>query len=350
MERGDSGSPIWNETLNAITGMLVARQKGRLRCYGIPLRKIVDAFGEDLPTLNDSIQDDYLSRSDLAFLEEIIQSIESDLNQSPRLKEEITKWLEVPTDKVGRLNRYLVERCKQGDLVTVIQALESAMVDCIDAINASETNRLDFNQIFKVADGLISKLVLFNIHDDWMHRYRAQAIANSRILELPKLDLSSIEIVTSRHSLSLPKFEIESNGKIAVGGKGVVLESGAKGQGAVFDILKQLYLKIKKDASSYEIRNFGEDEINILRTTIEQRQNHRHWKLREKYYLVIAPDEGSSLADPEVKSELLRLIPQLQWITLKSETDQEMLITNDIELMVAIESFFKTLESYKSNG
>ena len=36
VEKGDSGSPIWNKNHRAITGMLVARKRNELTCYAIP--------------------------------------------------------------------------------------------------------------------------------------------------------------------------------------------------------------------------------------------------------------------------------------------------------------------------
>ena len=77
-------------------------------------------------------------------------------------------------------------------------------------------------------------------------------------------------------------------------------------------------------------------------------KKNKNLKLRKNYFLLVSDNVDSALSDETVQEQLRALLPELAFIRLRSDHQEETFIVEDEDLMVAISEFFKTLEEYKS--
>ncbi|MGD8590690.1 MAG: toll/interleukin-1 receptor domain-containing protein [Chromatiales bacterium] len=325
-----------NELMNFAAGRLTT-----------PLSELKD---KNFAPLLDRIQSKFRTKvktelqSDYEFLNEVRENIEIDLKRSESFRDQLIKNCGIDFGQTGQLSEHLINQCVAGEFVTIIQNIQSAFVDCSDELESDDVIAL--KKLHQAAEGTISKLVLFNVKNEWMAQYRQSCSTPSRNeYTLPKMSVSGVEVISSREARTIPKFHMDKHSFNLQGGKGVALEAGFRSKDVVRDVIKRLYTKVMERELSDEL-----DEtkaVSVLRKTIQQRKQQKNLKLRKNYFLLLPDDAGSSLSDEKVQKKLKSLLPELAFIRLKSDSHEETFIVEDEDLMVAISELFNTLEEHK---
>ncbi|PTQ78408.1 TIR domain-containing protein [Nitrosomonas oligotropha] len=321
-----------NELLNFAAGRLTT-PLGQLKQQNYapildkisPLQDICDGFSDD------------------EFLQEIKTILSQDLDRSETLRDYIVKSCELNVIPSGGLHGYMIEQCLQGEFVQIVQNLQSAFVDsCSSLGNAKIT---EIRNLYQVAESILSKLVLFNVKNEWMAQYR-QACAQQDGGEymLPDMSFASVEVVVSREAQTIPSLQYSHHDFNLQAAKGVTLESGFRSNNVVRDIIRRLYVRVMNQELSDQLNE--ERAIDTLKRTIAQRKKQKNVKLRKNYFLLV-PNADSPLTDVTVQKEIKILLPDLSFVRIKSGHHEETFIVEDADLMVAISEFYKTLEEYK---
>jgi len=302
---------------------------------------------ESYAQLLDLIQPKQAGRSypsDGDFLEEIKEILAQDLKKSELFRDHVIKNCDLDYTNAAGLHGYLVDQCLKGEFIRIIQNLQSAFVDSYEELESSDI--LAIRKLYQAAEDTLSKLVLFNVKNDWMAQYCHERSQNNHHDHLlPDMSFGSVEVVISREAQTIPRFQFGRRDLNLQGGKGVALESGFRSKDIVRDIIKRLFHRVMEQEISSQ---FDEEKaIGILQRTIQQRKQHKNLKLRKNYFLLIPSDSSSPLADVTVQTELKRLLPDLSFIRIKSGNVEETFIVEDADLMVAISEFYKTLEEHK---
>ncbi|WP_394808521.1 toll/interleukin-1 receptor domain-containing protein [Nitrosomonas sp.] len=302
---------------------------------------------EDYAQLLDLIQPKQAGRSypsDDDFLEEIKEILAQDLKKSELFRDHVIKNCDLDYTDAAGLHGYLVDECLKGEFVQIIQNLQSAFVDSYEELESSDI--LAIRKLYQAAEDTLSKLVLFNVKNDWMAQYCHERSQNNQHDHLlPDMSFGSVEVVISREAQTIPRFQFGRHDLNLQGAKGVALESGIRSKDIVRDIIKRLFHRVMEQEISSQLDE--EKAIGILQRTIQQRKQHKNLKLRKNYFLLIPSDSSSPLADVTVQKELKRLLPDLSFIRIKSGKVEETFIVEDADLMVAISEFYKTLEEHK---
>lgn len=285
---------------------------------------------------------DYPSDGD--FLREIKEILAQDLKKSELFRDHVIKSCDLDFTDADGLHGYLVDQCLKGEFVQIIQNLQSAFVDSYEELESSDI--LAIRKLYQAAEDTLSKLVLFNVKNDWMAQYCHERSQNNHHDHLlPDMSFGSVEVVISREAQTIPRFQFGRRDLNLQGGKGVALESGFRSKDIVRDIIKRLFHRVMEQEISSQ---FDEEKaIGILQRTIQQRKQHKNLKLRKNYFLLIPSDSSSPLADVTVQTELKGLLPDLSFIRIKTGKVEETFIVQDADLMVAISEFYKTLEEHK---
>ena len=237
--------------------------------------------------------------SDEDFLQEIRQSLEADLKKSEPFREHIIQTCGRDFGETLQLPDYLIEQCVAGEFVEVIQNLQSAFVDSYDNINENDISAL--KKLYDAAEDAVSKLVLFNIKNEWMRQFRSNCSNNHPVEHLlPEMTFGSVEVVSSREARTIPKFYMDRNAINLQGGKGVALESGIRSKDVVRDVIKRLYSRVMERELTTDLDE--NQAISTLQRTIQQRKKQKNLKLRKNYFLLIPTSNHSELADPEVQT------------------------------------------------
>lgn len=287
---------------------------------------------------------DSISPSDGEFLEEIKEILTQDLKKSELFRDHVIKSCDLDYTDAAGLHGYLVDQCLKGEFVRIIQNLQSAFVNSYDELGNSDMTAI--RKLYQAAEDTLSKLVLFNVRNDWMSQYCHEHNKNYHHDHLlPDMSFGSIEVVISREAQTIPRFQFGRQDLNLQGAKGVALESGFRSKDVVRDIIKRLFHRVMEQ----EITDHLDEEraINILQRTIQQRKQQKNLKLRKNYFLLIPNDSSSPLADESVQKEIKKMLPDLSFIRIKSGKYEETFIVEDADLMVAISEFYKTLEEYK---
>ena len=282
--------------------------------------------------------------SDEEFLQEITAILAQDWNKSELLRDNMTKSCQLAVVPQEGLHGYMIDQCLQGEFVQMIQNLQSAFVDSCASLGNAKIGEI--NILCQVAEGILSKLVLFNVKNEWMMQYRrtnAQNHGNEYIL--PEMSFASAEVIVSREAKTIPSFQFGRHDFNLQAAKGVTLESGIRSNDVVRDIIKRLYFRVMNQELIGQL-----DEaraIDLLKRTIAQRKQQRNVKLRKNYFLLIPSEANSPLANTEVQTKIKNLLPDLSFIRIKSGHREETFIVEDADLMVAISEFYTTLEENK---
>jgi hypothetical protein len=342
VEPGDSGSPVWNKRLEAVTGMLVARKRGKLTCYVIPTTKILSGFKAYIKI---AVPENTTIKRDEEFLEEVKESIATDLNHCNQLQDRLIQECVIPYTASHDVCGFLIGQCFEGNFAETVRNIQSAFVGCWDKLEMNNQREVDL--LLHTAGALVSKLVLYNIKKEWMEAYQTQCFNDASGVSLPDMNPIGVEVIVSRQTQTVPAFKGASGGLRGVQvGKVYTLESGIKREGALATMLKKLAEGILSNRLDVDTNNA--QVISDIRDTIRYRRKHKNFQLRQRYFLLIPSDGKSPLADSTVQAELAQLIPELEWITLKSGDCKQVFLLDDGELMTAIREFYTTLEKYKS--
>lgn len=338
---GDSGSPVWNSKLGAITGMLVAKQRNNLTCYVMPSWKFSDAFKKYFRCFQSSGKNvDVVHDSE--FLRRVEHDIMSDLKQ-PELFEKLTESYAMDGISDKEVMRdYLIDECTQGNFVDVIQGIEGALYESVNALPDEEGADRKLPRIFKAAEKLLSKLLLFSIKSQWMENFHLNC-SDSNNFSIPdfkkNLDLG-IQVIISRQAQAYPEFSQGDKGLNAgyIGG----MVTGKDKDQAVNLTLKSLCSMVLDN----QIIDNPREELDDLNEEIRQKKTHSNQNLRKKYSLIHNDNCDFSR---EIREEIEQLVPELTWITLKVGEHEDVFLINDTALFRAIRSFFQTLDDLSKN-
>ena len=284
--------------------------------------------------------------SDDDYLQEIRQSLEADFKKSEPFRKHVIQICDREFGDTQKLHDYLIEQCIAGQFVEVIQNLQSALVDSDECINENDISAL--NKLYSAAEDAVSKLVVFNIRNEWMKQFHRDCSARSHHEHfLPDMTLGSMEGITSREARTIPRFYLDSHSLNLQSGKGVTLESGIQSKDVVRDVIKRLYFRVMERELTTDLDE--NEAVSTLKIRIQQRKTQKNLKLRKNYFLLIPSEKNQSgLADPEVQTKLKELLPDLSFIHIKSGSCEETFIVEDEDLMVAISEFFTSLAKCKS--
>ncbi len=286
---------------------------------------------------------------DQDFLKEVQASLGS-LKQSSKLyHDKLVKQCAVPLKEANDLPGYLIKQCLEGHFAKIVRNMETTFVSCLKELDAN--NSWEINAVLQAAEDLISKLVLFNVKNEWIEEYYSKsALAIEPKYMLPDLNLTAIEVVASRQTQTIPRFQASGKGMRDINiDKVFTLEIGIK-HGI------DTYLKLLHSSILGNQFNDGMDRnelIQDIKDTIAYRKKHTDIALRKRYFILIPSDESASLANKELQLELARLLaPELEWITLKMGTREQVFLITDGELKTAIREFFTTLANFnpKNSG
>ena len=287
-------------------------------------------------------------QSDDDFLQQIQKNLETDLNKSEHsaFRECLIKSFNYKISDTQKLPYYLIEQCISGQFVQVIQYIESAFADCYG--NIAPTNFSAIKMLYDIAEGTVSKLIVFNIKNEWMAQYRKDYRSRSRHEHIfPEMTSGHVEVVASREACTIPKFYLDKHSMNLQGGRGVGLESGIKASDVLSDIIKRIYSRVMKTELTADLDE--NKAIANLQRTLQQRKQKPNLKLRENYFLLLpTTDNASGLADKAVQENLRKLLPDLSLIRIKTGCFEEIFIVEDEDLMTAIREFFITLENYNA--
>lgn len=286
-------------------------------------------------------------QSDEDYLREISSNLLSELNKPDhsKFRECLMKNCGFEFGNEKKLPDYLIGECISGRFVEIIQHIESAFVDCFDDLDSSDY--IAINKLFGIAEGTVSKLVIFNIRNEWMNQYRQENAGNHHELSLPDMSLGHVEVVASRQARTIPQFHMDRKNMLLHGGRSVALESGIRTSNTTRDIIKKLYFRVMKTELTADLDETA--AIADLQETLSQRKRKPNVKLRENYFLLIPNDsDDSTLCDKTVRADLKKLLPDLSLIRLKAGSSEKIFIVKDKQLMTAIREFFNTLETHKA--
>ena len=280
---------------------------------------------------------------DQDFLKEVQASLGS-LKQSSKLyHDKLVKQCAVPLKEANDLPGYLIKQCLEGHFAKIVRNMETTFVSCLKELDAN--NSWEINAVLQAAEDLISKLVLFNVKNEWIEEYYSKsALAIEPKYMLPDLNLTAIEVVASRQTQTIPRFQASGKGMRDINiDKVFTLEIGIK-HGI------DTYLKLLHSSLLGNQFNDGMDRnelIQDIKDTIAYRKEHTDIALRKRYFILIPSDESAPLANKELQLELARLLaPELEWITLKTGTREQVFLITDGELKTAIREFFTTLANF----
>jgi hypothetical protein len=280
---------------------------------------------------------------DQDFLKEVQASLGS-LKQSSKLyHDKLVKQCAVPLKEANDLPGYLIKQCLEGNFAKIVRNMETTFVSCLKELDAN--NSWEINAVLQAAEDLISKLVLFNVKDEWIEEhYSKSALAIEPKYMLPDLNLIAVEVVASRQTQTIPRFQASGKGMRDINiDKVFTLEIGIK-HGI------DTYLKLLHSSILGNQFNDGMDRnelIQDIKDTIAYRKKHTDIALKKRYFILIPSDESAPLANKELQLELARLLaPELEWITLKTGTREQVFLITDGELKTAIREFFTTLANF----
>ncbi len=347
VEAGDSGSPVWNSNLNAITGMLVARQKNNLTCYMISLWKISKAFEDTVKTLKSSYTLDSPAfpnfQEDQIFIEDILEEIECLLENAEDLRSDLI--LKLRLSNKANAKELTVELKKQAEEnpanpIRSITRCTKRKLNQFDNENAAKKSK----SLIEDAEKLVCLISLLDIHEE----------ASKQLHQIP-LDITlsqeapgTAETFVARRIQSYPKYRISKNSPDILGQHAIFsgeLEYGIKENSIVDEIEKAVWKLV--------FPNFAGDKVDSQRLN-DQIKYEIQADDREKknyYFLVLNKrNEKNYLEIPTVRNELKQRLPDLPIITLKHNADSMMFVSSDRALMTAIYDFHVQINTYLPQG
>ncbi len=340
VEPGDSGSPVWNKQVKAVTGLLVARKRGSFTSYIIPTEKFYQAFQSWLvPQQRTADAKGFLER-DKRFMEDMKVRLIEDVSKSEKLKQHLFKYLDLPHDQHNSPGDYLINSCFEH----TVQCIHAALVKVLDKLVATD-DAIERDCAMIAAESLVTRLCLFNLDESWLKQSAQQLSCDHQFYTLPEMTDLGVTVLTARQARMKPNLEFEKG--TVVGKDMTLLESGFECNQVIDNVLKSIFKRIfpKKPW------NDGEDRETIKRKiskAIQQRRKHPHDDFRRHYPLVLRLQKNSPLSDNRIKA-FVSSIPGLFCIEFQSATDQEVFLLDDERMALVVEHFYETLKGYKAS-
>lgn len=286
---------------------------------------------------------DYLA--DDQFLDQIKALLVQDLRKSEEFCNHLTEVCRIKKNDLPTLVEELIKQCQVSNgIEDIILNARYALFNSREQIKASDF--ISINNLCKAAEGVVSKLVLFNVKDDWVTQYRqSQKLNQSSHHDFPNLTMSGVDIAFSRIGKTLPLQRRYGDGSQLAAKKGE-LESGIGISAVKRDVIKNLYkLVVREDLAD------GFDEAQTLQNlndTIEQNKKLKILKMRKNHFLIVSNDPNSPLNNKEIQEEVIDLLPDLSLIRIKAGEMAEVFFIDDTKLAVTIREFYKTLDECRS--
>jgi hypothetical protein len=329
---------------NKLVGIIQARDDSQNGGIIIPLSAIHAFLAANLsiaPIPVPPEQDEQLEQEDQQFLQDIHDSITANWKAFPPLSDVLAKTYKVLVGTA--LTDKLIEECGQGRFSKIIQHLQSAFVNCWRELG--HTDILKRRDLLKVAESLVSHLALFNVRKDWLHAYQNHHASTGKPHHLlPKMRLESVHVAFSRQARVVPSFREPSRKAESIKSLGnmFMLETGAgKDNSSVTLVLRALYAMF--NPHSLETPDDNQDIAEEIREAILLYKTHEDVGFRQCPFVLVPQAEVEDVA----YGELARLIPELEWVTLEAGGHQGVFVIRDVQLMTAIQQFFRTLEGYE---
>lgn len=326
---------------NKLVGIIQARDDSQNGGIIIPLSAI-HAFLSDhlqlahLPASPEP--DEQLEQEDQQFLQDIHGSITANWKTFPPLSQSLAKAYNVLVGTA--LTERLIKECEHGHFSDIIQCLQTIFTDCRTELEPTEI--LKYQNLLKSAESLVSHLALFNVRKDWLHAYRNHHASIGKPHHwLPKMKLESVHVAFSRQTRVVPSFREPSRKAESIKSLGnmFMLETGTgKNDASVTLVLQALYAMFNSD--SLEIPDNNQDIAEEISESIRLYKNHKDVRFRQCPFILVPQAETADAA----YSKLAQLIPELEWVTLETDGNQNIFVIRDVQLMTAIRQFFRTLE------
>lgn len=294
------------------------------------------------------------SKPDAVFIKDIESRLKLALDGSDTLRKAIAAQLEIEGlgEQSDKLSQSLISSCCEESIEDLLRddiflAVESALHNLSSREdNDSPQTRKEVDQLTGSADSLFSCLLLFAIRDSWMEEYcKGCRVAGSNLRQVPFNASAVIEVVTSRHLQRLPQFELTATE--AVGLEGIAaLEHGFEQDDVVTGLLRQVWIKVfPTDLAS----NFQGTEHQMRKLGSQIKNRHRR-KVTSKnnYYCIVPNDASHDLANPDIRAEIMKNLPELPLIILHAEGGEDaLLIPDDYDLASLIFDFYQLLNEYR---
>ncbi len=349
VERGDSGSPVWNETIKGITGMLVARQLGIHACYIIPTVKIKQAFS-DFPSI--ALLDNPEQRFSSSFLidvEEFRKEVLKELIMSFTLAEELRnaflKQHRLSTNTSPEdLGAKLLKEAEQ-DVCRIIRNLSIVLRDSLPNYER-KNDFMTAEELIKATEFIVISLALLAIEN--AKQLHASLIQQS--ITLPNTTMFGAETISAHRMQCLPNYIIDDTsvyGKNAVADFRCPLERGIQDveEYIIEDISMQLWNKVFPTAprASFDLKRLRRQIDRELKSDDRKKKN---------YYLVVSicqeDRKNSPLASPEIRQKLSQAIPELPIIVLDNAHHSAAFLSSDEDLQAEIFNFYQVMDGYEN--
>ncbi len=289
------------------------------------------------------------AQSDQSFMLAIKTRLQEELDKSNVLRKAIAGQLAAKgsDENSDKLAGILINRCEDSLDELLRDDVYGATKASLQAFSGRPDNDSplvvkDVQQLTRSADALFSCLVLYAVREQWMADYhQGCSRAASNLRQMPFGAAATVEIVTSRHLQRVPRFRIDTKTSTVTGEEGVAaLESGFETDDVVTGILRQIWVKVfPMDRSE----NLHEKRLGAQIRTRHKRKGTQ----KNNYYLVVPDDANHPLTDTVVRDELMRRLPELPLIILKTANCADaLLIPDDEELVSIIFDFYLMLDEY----
>lgn len=345
VEKGDSGSPVWNVKRTAITGMIVARKQDKGLCYAIPMYKIIRAFSEHFKKEQIS-PPDFLKEDD-KYLQEIKQDIERDLKNSSLFCKQINLRCKVSSSTPGAILQFLINQCHAGNFGELIRSLRSAYVDGIDELD--KENIRGRRDLQRAARGVVSKLVVFTVKQKEILRLKEIHAKNAVASPLSKLSAPAAAGVVARTICSPMSLTRKGSGRLE-GDSHVSLESGFKTEGSntavdmlLIEIAAKVIPSLKVDRSKKD--SWKTDLVRQLNATIKLSKEDPDIRFKRMFFFILPLGEDViSKQHQNVIKQLKEYLNDVTFFYITSKYADNVLTVDDAVIEAALRSFFIILD------
>ena len=290
--------------------------------------------------------------TDDQFLEDVKALLKRDLRKSDLFSDHILKNCGLTSPDADSLHDYLISECSNGQLVKIIQILQSAFAKSFNELKDSDN--IGINNLYQAAENTLAKLVLFNVRGEWLMAYHGnQEKERDHAQVLPDLSSIGIEVLVSRNEQILPGFRYrpDTSDSFLVEKRIPIiqlkLESGYNEEKIIEDMIKQVFNHVMKTKISEDMSK--DNMLRLLQHTMNQKKDHFDREFRKSYFIQLpASDSNLPLAVRVIQEKLMAQLPDLFYVRIRSGAYEEAFIIEDIVLMAAILEFYKTLEEYKT--
>ena len=346
---GDSGSPVFNTNLKAITGILVARKTGDSTCYVIPASKIQTAFSGYF-SVQDWQPDEILAEDD-EYLQQIAKDIEADLRHSAIFCEKITSRCSLDSSQPDGIKHYMLSECDSGNFTKLLSRMRSASLDAADEIGSD--NYMGVNGLLDVAHDVASKLVVFNIEAAAIRKHKLDCLkSGAGVRGLPNMSNVLAPAFAARSLNATAGYHFKHSGSCELEGNvSVMLDSGFSRKGGSNDVVNRIVGKIFAKVMDKELsgdmsnEHFKTAQLKRLNAMLKVKKEHDDIRTRRRYFLII-PDEVMGTYK-DVLDKIRELVPDFLFFHITSDYVEGIFTIDDADIEAALIDYFTALEKLR---